>query len=110
MHESQPVPVSVGGRQSVTKQVLFRSSLDSPTEFQFTNQGMYHFSILAWMEDSIEPVSADRFDVVVSQKDADTLAEYLKNNDSMTVRFPQSTWRKWSSRRLTEVEIKALKL
>ena len=51
LYDSLPVPIAVASRQNVTKQVLFRSSLDRPKEFQLTKPGVYNMTVLGWITD-----------------------------------------------------------
>lgn len=107
-HDTQAMPIALPGRSATAKQVRFRSSLERPTEFQFIKPGTYDMTVLAWLENSVEPQRKSTFSLVISDEDATTLAERLKKKSPTTVRIGQSQWRKWSAHKLTEVEVAAL--
>lgn len=83
---SLAVPITVVGRGAETRQVLFRSSFDNPTEFQDLRAGEYQVTVLAWLHNSDEPQAADTFRLVVETKDAAQIAKNLRrskgNSDS----------------------------
>jgi len=108
LHDAMPAPVTVAASQSVVKQVLFRSDLEHPNDFQFVNPGMYQFLLLGWTEDSFEPTVRYPFEVEVSEPVANTLKQRLANKDTWTSRIPQYVWRKWAAHHLTEFEMKGL--
>lgn len=110
LHDSQPVPVAIPGRSTETRQVLFRSSLEKPEEFQFTKAGTWQITVLAWIKDSVEPQGAAFFSLDVSDDDAETLKKRRNEKVTTTVRLRQSEWHKWGAHGLTEVEVAALSL
>ena len=109
LHESMPVPVTVAAKQSIVKQVLFRSSFERPGEFQLVDAGTYNLKLIGWTEDSIEPRVSDSFSIILSDNTVTSLKQCRANKKSATERIPQSTWRKWAAHHLTEVEVKALR-
>ena len=109
VQDSQPVPIIVGAEEPVTKQILFRSSLDRPSEFQFTKPGTYNILLLGWVSRSEKPDVADSFSVVVSEDETLRLTKLRQEKSGTSVRFPQSRWKQWVARHLTESEVKPLK-
>jgi hypothetical protein len=108
VHDSQPHPIAVPGRSTETKQVLFRSSYERPSEFRFAKPGAYRLTVLAWVRNSIEPQAAETFSIILSDEEVEKLEQYRTGHESTSLRFQQSDWRKWGAHKLTEVEIQAL--
>lgn len=105
--ESTSVPITVGGVENVTKQILFTSSLERPAEFQLY-AGSHDLTLLAWARDQVKPRASDTFSIILSST---AIAEMAANRDAgvnMSTRLPQSKWRAWAAHHLTEVEVAAL--
>jgi hypothetical protein len=100
--DSLPVPITISGRENVTKQVGFCSSYDRPTEFKLTRAGTYALTLLAWARGSAKPRAYDRFAIVVSEANVASIAK------QDAIKLPQSRWRSWSAHHLTAVEVKIL--
>jgi hypothetical protein len=108
-YDSLPVPVTVFGGENSTKQVMFGSSLERPTEFQLTKADAYDLTLLAWLHGEIRPSVADSFSIVVSEANATTLANSIKEKKPGSVKIPQSKWRSWGAHHLTENDVKELR-
>jgi hypothetical protein len=108
LHDSMPAPIGIPSKQNVTKQVLFGSSVEHPDEFQITGSGTLNLTLLGWRKNAVNPDMKDAFSIVVSNEDAAQLESSLKNKSGSTRRIPQSVWRNWNARRLTEFQIKGL--
>ena len=107
-HDTQPLPIAVPGRSTETKQILFRSSFDRPSEFHFLKAGTYKATVLAWLRSSVEPQAADSFSFIISDEELAQLEKNRASKSASSIRVRQSEWRKWGAHRLTEVEIAAL--
>jgi hypothetical protein len=105
---SLSTPITVAGRGTETCQVLFRSSLSNPTEFQLVSAGEYRFTLLVWLKASPEPQAANAFKVVLSSEDSQVLKDCIREKRSTYRQLRQSTWSNWSARKLTATEVRAL--
>jgi hypothetical protein len=108
LHDSLPTPIGIGAKENVTKQVLFRSSYERPTEFQLTNSGTYVFTLLGWMKNVVNPDLSDSFSIIISKEAATNLQDGLANKSVSTERITQAAWRNWTARSLTEYQVKGL--
>jgi hypothetical protein len=108
LHDSMPSPIGIGAKQNVTKQVLFRSSFERPTEFQVTSPCVLNFTLLGWMKNPVNPDMRDTFSIIVSKEDAADLEESLTKKSGSTRRITQTAWRNWNARSLTEYQVKGL--
>ena len=108
IHDSMPVPIAVPARDSVTKQIVFRSSLDRPNEFILEKEGKYQVTLLGWIAGSVEPELGDFFSIELTDANIATLNERREQKSTSTIRIRQSKWRKWSAHHLTEFEVDAL--
>lgn len=106
-HESQPVPITIAGKQNLTKQILFRSSEERPTEFQLLNTGAYTLTLLGWTSDSGNPALATSFSFDISLDAATKLHSDFKNRTGNTTRITQKNWFNWTAKSLTREQIKA---
>jgi hypothetical protein len=107
-HESQPAPVTIAGKQNLAKLILFRSSMERPTEFQLLNTGTYIFTLLSWTNNSGNPDIADSFSVTISPETATQLYFDFKNKTGKTTQITQENWLKWRAKSLAANQIKAV--
>ncbi len=108
VQDSQPVPIRIPARQSITKQIFFGSSQHHPGEFQILKPGKYHLRILGWESDADKPRLVDKFAIIVSDQDAASLNERFDQRTLTSVRICQSKWRSWSAHPLTAKEVNLL--
>lgn len=109
LYDSHPHPIAVLGNMTETKHVLFRSSLERPDEFGFFKKdGSYRITVLAWLENSVEPQAAERFSIFISDEDGVILEKLRAEKKLGLVTVRQSQWRKWAAKSVTEVEITGL--
>ena len=108
LHDTLPIPIGIGAKENVTKQVLFRSSYEQPTEFQLINSGTYVFTLLGWIKDVVNPDVSDSFSIIISKEAATNLQDNLASKSGSTERIPQAAWRNWTARSLTEFQVKGL--
>ncbi len=108
LHDSMPVPIAVPARDTVTKQILFRSSWERPNEFILTKTGTYKLTLVGWIAGSVEPELGDFFSIQLTDEMISTLNERREQKATTTIRLRQSKWRKWSAHHLTELEVDAL--
>jgi hypothetical protein len=101
-------PVGVGAKQSLTKQVLFRSSLKHPTDFQMVRQGTYHFKLLGWVEHAYQAHTSVSFTVDISAELASKLQAELNSKSGWTERIPQRTSTPWIARKVDHKEVTSL--
>jgi hypothetical protein len=106
--EAMVAPVAVGGRQSVTKQVIFRSSYERPKEFQVVSPGIYHFRLLTWTTQESGPTSRYPFSAEIPADMALALKQRLQVGDVKWDRVRLEPWRRWAARRLSAREASGL--
>jgi hypothetical protein len=108
-NESQPAPIAIGGKQNLTKQIQFRSSLERATEFRLLDPGSYSLKLLGWTDSSRGPDLLDSLSFTISPKSAAQLQSDFEQLNGKTTRVSQEDWIDWQARTLTEREIKALR-
>lgn len=108
VQDSEPLPITIAGNKSVSKQVDFEASPDRPDEFKLLKSGTYGLTLLGWCKDSTHPTVSSSFSIVVSDGQTNLLEERRTKKDDNAIRVPQAAWRKWAAHFLTEVEVKAL--
>lgn len=101
VHESPAAPFGVSSKQSLTKQVLFRSSYPRPTEFQMIEPGVYKFTLLGWVDDTKRPALSTSFSALFSEEDVAELRTNLTQQLSATVPVTQAVWEGLTARKLT---------
>jgi hypothetical protein len=108
-HESQPIPIVIGGKHDLTKYILFRSSIEHPTEFQILNVGTYQLTLLGWTKNSATPRISSTFSLVITPAIAEEIQGYLTRRSVITVRVPQEGWQDWKAQSLSKSKIKGLR-
>lgn len=105
-HESQPAPITIAGKQTITKQILFRSSPIRPTEFRLLNKGTYVLTLLCWTGDSNNPGAMAATRLNISHETAVKLnADFKKTSNTTRVIHDD-----WAATPLTSKQIaRALK-
>ncbi|MDO8444842.1 MAG: hypothetical protein Q7T53_01850 [Deltaproteobacteria bacterium] len=105
-YDSLSVPITIFGGENITKQVMFNSSIERPTEFQMTKAGTYDLTLLAWLHGSTKPQKSEFFSVVVSEEHIVNLRRYIEEKKSSSVKLRQSKWRAWDAHPCKETEVK----
>jgi hypothetical protein len=108
VHESPAAPFGVSSKQSLTKQVLFRSSYPRPTEFQMIEPGVYEFTLLGWVGDKRNPVLSTSFSALFSEENVAELRTNLAQQLTATVSVSQAAWEDLTARKLTDQTFKWL--
>lgn len=106
-HESIAAPISIPSKSDISKQILFKSAIARPDEYQI-NAGKYNLTLFGWTEGSIKPNITDTFSLEVSNPNAQRLEKWHDQKLTYTVCVPQSKWRKWAAHHLTEIEVSTL--
>jgi hypothetical protein len=107
-HDHPPSPVGVGAKQSLTKQILFRSSLKHPADFQMLRPGAYHFKLLGWIEHAYQACTSVSFTVDISDEIASKLQAELNSKSGQTERIPQRSGVRWTARKVDHKEVTLL--
>jgi hypothetical protein len=109
--ESQAAPIIIPTGKTVTKQVLFRSSIERQNEFQ-VRAVTYKLTLLVWIAGSVKPERTDSFYITLSDENIKFILEQYQlvkdNKPNVSFRTLQSKWRKWTAHYLTEDEVKDL--
>ena len=108
-YDSTSIPITVFGGENVTKQVMFGSSTERPTEFQMTMADTYDLTLLAWLHGSTKPSVSDSFSLVVSKAHVVTLTNHIKEKKPDSVKIPQSKWRSWDAHVCKQTEVEDIK-
>lgn len=108
-YDSLSVPITIFGGENVTKQVMFGSSTERPIEFQMTKAGSYDLTLLAWLHGSTKPCMSDSFSLEVSEAHVATLADYIREKKTFSVKLPQSKWRAWDAHYCKAHEVEDIK-
>lgn len=108
LQDSPSAPIGIGSKQSLTKQILFRSSHERPTEFQLLDSGTYNFTLLGWVKDVVHPDISDSFSIIISEETASNLRASFESKSGPTIRVPQAIWRNSTARSLTAYQVKGL--
>jgi hypothetical protein len=108
LHDSQPAPIAISGKQNLSKQILFRSSQEGGTQFRLLQPGTYSLNLLGWTKTSADPDLLDSFSFTVSPENSKQLQFDFKQSTGKTTRISQARWFPWQARSLTQEQVKAL--
>ena len=107
-HDSQPAPIAISGKQNLTKQILFRSSLERAGDFRVLDPGTYSLKLLGWTDTSDDPNLLHSFSFTLSLENAAQLTIDFNQSTGKTTRVSQENWLNWQARSMTKREIEAL--
>lgn len=100
--ESTAVPITVHGRKTVPKVILFHSSFKKDQNYFYLKKaGNYKITLLGWIADSSEPVIIDSFSFSISPTQFSEYDENRQEKKMIVVRTLKSGLEKWSARSLT---------
>jgi len=97
--ESEPVPVTIASKETVTKKIVFRSSISSGSDFKIDEPGKYEIELIGWIIGSLRPKHFHSLSINLSD---DNIVDLKKSEALLSI--TASKWEDWGPRRLTEAE------
>lgn len=101
-------PIALQGGQSLTKLILFRSSLENLVEFRKLQAGKYNLTLLGWTDNSFNPNIKASFEINISSENINQLNNDLYNKTGNTIRISQVNSDKYQAKSLSENQIRTL--
>ncbi len=92
--DSHPVPISLSRLDKVPKVITFSSSTP-PGDLPPLRPGPHNMQLLAWIDESKNPMVADEFTLDVEEDVARFLTERRDRNEPLSIRVKPKKWPDW---------------